>query len=134
MASNEQYLFWSYFIAVAAGLAAAVVTVLILAGANRLATAGPTAKRLATILRRIFPTWIILAVLLGFMSVSYFDCGHSSYDSIIKDRPHLVRTTHAQASAMPFYLAVAIIVYGFVLLLFLWARAKQIHRPEALHQ
>ena len=108
----------------------AVVTVLILAGANRLATAGPVAKKLGTILRRVFPTWLILAVLLGFMSVSYFDCGHNSYAGIVADRPHLVSRTHEQASAMLLYLAIALVVYGFILMLFLWARARQMRREK----
>lgn len=108
----------------------AVVTVLILAGANRLATAGPVARKLGTILRRVFPTWLVLAVLLGFMAVSYFDCGHSSYAEIVKDHPHLVSKTHEQAWAMLLYVAIAIMVYGFVLMLFLWARAKILRRAK----
>ena len=111
-------------------MVAAVVTALILAGANRLATAGLVLKKLGAIFRRVFPTWLVLAVILGFMSVSYFDCGHSSYAEIVKDRPHLVRTTHEQASAMLRYLALALVVYGFILMLFLWARARQICRAK----
>ena len=122
--TNEQYLYVSYFAAAAVGLSLAAITAAILARPHRLATAGTAISKLATILRRVFPAWLVLAVLLGFVSVSYFDCGHSSYNSIITDRPHLISKTQEHASHMAMYLAIAVVAYGFVLITFLWARAR----------
>jgi hypothetical protein len=64
-------------------------------------------------------------VLLGFASVTYFDCGHDTYGKIVADRAHLVSKTQEQAAAMARYLAVAIMGYGFVMVLMLWARARR---------
>lgn len=123
--TNEQYLYVSYFAAVAVGGGLTVATAAILAGPNRRATAGAAARRLGAILRRVFPAWLILAVLLGFMSVSYLDCTHTDYANVVADRAHLVSSTQEHLSRMAMYLAVALVVYGFVLMLFLWARARQ---------
>ena len=122
--TDEQYLYVSYFAAIAVGLFFAAVTAVILVRPHYRATAGIAVKKLGAILRRVFPVWLVLAVLLGFMSVGYFDCGHSSYESIVTDRPHLISKTQEHASHMAMYLAIAVTAYGFVLILFLWARAR----------
>lgn len=125
--SNEQYLQVSYFVAAGAGVAAAVVTALVLRRANREATEAPSDVAWAgRLLRRGLPTWLILAVLLGFVSVSYFDCKHDTYEEVVADRGHLVGVTRLQASVMARYLTCALVGYGVVLGLFLWARAKSI--------
>ena len=97
-------------------------------------TSQPAATVMPATARRAFPTWLVLAVLLGFMSVSYFDCTHGDYAEIVADRPHLIRKSQEQASSMLNYLAIAVTAYGFVLILFLWARAKPMRtaarRPE----
>ena len=126
--TNEQYLYTSYFAAAAAGVGLAVVTALILARPHRLATAGFVLRKLGSILRRALPTWLLLTVLLSFISVSYFDCGHTNYAQIVEDRPHLVCKTQDQVSRVSRYLAVALTGYGFVLMLFLWARARLMRR------
>lgn len=126
--TNEQYLYVSYFLAAGAGLCLAGVTMLILARPHFLATAGAVAGRLGAVLRRFLPIWLVLAVLLGFMSVSYFDCGHTTYEQIVADRHHLIDRTHAHASRMALYLAIALSAYGFVMVLFLWARARSIRK------
>ncbi len=106
---------------------AAVVTALVLRRANREATEAPTAAAWAgRLLRRGLPVWLILAALLGFMSISYFDCQHDTYNKVVGDRGHLVRVTEAQSSAMAHYLAYALLGYGLVLMIFLWARARSI--------
>jgi len=124
--TNEQYLYVSYFVAAGAGITAAAVMILWLGRAHREATAGAAAKRLCMVLRRAFPAWFILAVLLGFMSVTYFDCNHGSYATIVADRGHLIHKTQEQVTAMCRYLAVALVAYGFVMMLFLWARARSV--------
>ncbi len=126
--TNEQYLYVSYFAAVTIGLCLAIVTAVILARPHYRATAATAAKKLGTVMMRVFPAWLVLAVLLGFVSVSYFDCGHSNYAEIVNDRPHLIHKTQEQASAMALYLAIALMAYCFVLLLFLWARVRQSYK------
>ena len=128
--TNEQYLYVSYFAAAGAGVTAAAVMILWLGRSHREATGGAAAKGLSMILRRAFPAWLILAVLLGFMSVTYFDCQHGSYADIVADRQHLVHKTQEQVKAMCRYLAVALVAYGFVMMLFLWARAKIIQLKQ----
>ena len=123
--TNEQYLHVSYFSAAAAGLALAVITAAVLAGPHRQATAGAAIRKLGAILRRALPTWLVLAVLLGFASVSYIDCSHENYAKVVADREHLIRKTQEQASSMMLYLAVTIGAYGFVLVPLLWARMRR---------
>lgn len=130
--TNEQYLQVSYFASAAAGVGLAVVTSLILARPHRAATAGAVLRKLGSILRRALPTWLVLTVLLSFMSVSYFDCGHSDYAAIVGDRPHLVERTQEQLSRMLLCLAIAVAAYGFVLMLFLWGRARRLGRRGQL--
>ena len=129
--TNEQYLYVSYFVAAAAGITAAAVMILWLGRAHREATAGAATNVLGIVLRRAFPAWLILAVLLGFMSVTYFDCSHGSYATIVEDRQHLIHKTQEQVTAMCRYLAVAVVAYGFVMMLFLWARAKSNQKKSA---
>ena len=91
--TNEQYLYVSYFVAAGAGITAAAVMIVWLGRTHREATGGAAAKGLGIVLRRAFPTWLVLAVLLGFMSVTYYDCGHDSYTAIVADREHLFHKT-----------------------------------------
>jgi hypothetical protein len=123
--TNEEYLHASYFAAIAIGVLVAVASAAWLASGHREATHGPGVARLGKVVRRAFPPWLILAVLLGFASVTYFDCGHDTYGKIVADRAHLVSKTQEQAAAMARYLAVAIMGYGFVMVLMLWARARR---------
>lgn len=122
--TNDQYLQVSYFIAAAAGVVAAVATGLLLARPHREATEDPALARLGKLLRRFFPTWLILAVLLGFLSVSYLDCNHHSYSDVVAHREYLVDKTEEQGTTMARYLAIALIAYGFVLGGVLLARAR----------
>lgn len=123
--TNEHYLHVSYYAAAFVAVALAAATAAVLTAALKSAMAGPASRKLAVVLRRVFPAWLLLAVMLGFMSVSYFDCGHGTYASIVDDRPHLIGKTQEQGQAMLLYLAVGLTVYAFVLFLFLWARARR---------
>lgn len=124
--TNEQYLEVSYFVAAAAGVIVAAGTAMFLARPNYLATAGAALHKLGVILRRLLPTWLLLAVLLGFMSVSYMDCSHHTYGEVVADRPHMIATSKEHAHRMLLFAAVALTVYGFVLGAFLLARARSI--------
>lgn len=112
--SNEQYLIVSYFAVAAGSLVAGVATALLLRGPLKLTLAGFTQG-----LRRLMPRWLaawcLLAVMLGFLSVSYIDCGHSSYTSIVNDRPHMENVSRAQASVAVEYLIIGVLVYTLAL-------------------
>ena len=121
--TNEHYLIVSYFVAVGAGLAAAAGTAAILSGPLRQALAGAFAP-LGRMFRRLLPPWLILAVLLGFASVTYFDCTHGSYEEIVADRAHLAAKTRQHASTMATCLAVGLMTYSLALGCCLFARAR----------
>jgi hypothetical protein len=130
--TNELYLYVSYFVAAAVGVVAAAMAALWLWLGQRQLLRAPQAGLLGRILRRIFPTWLILAVLLGFMSVTYYDCSHESYDKIVAHRGYLENKTQEQAAAMARYLAVAILAYAFVLVPYLWSRSAP-RKPDNTH-
>jgi hypothetical protein len=50
--------------------------------------------------------------MLAFLSVSYFDCGHKTYESIVQDREHMVEITHSQVQAVFLWLLVALMAYS----------------------
>jgi hypothetical protein len=122
--TNESYLYVSYFAAIFLGLLLAAVAWAILRRPHRQATTAIHVKKLGSLMRRIFPSWLILAVLLAFISVSYIDCSHKDYAQVVADRDHLVGKTQEQVHAMSIWLAVALFTYCFLLALFLWARAR----------
>ena len=120
---NERYLVVSYFAAAGIGVAMALATALVLGGPIRRALAA--AAPLARLLRRALPPWLVLAVLLGFLSVTYFDCQHKTYQDIVANRYHLVEKTFEQGSHMAVYLASALVAYGLVLGIGLAAQARR---------
>jgi len=120
--TNEQYLHVSYFAAAVGGVALATLTAAMLAHPHRQATQGQLLPKLGRFLRRAFSPWLILTVLLGFMSVSYMEC--RTYDQVVADRSYLVDKTQQQIHRMALSLAIALMAYAAVLLLFLWARAR----------
>lgn len=66
-------------------------------------------------LRRALPAWLILAVLFAFMSVSYFDCDHCTYKSVVENRAYLERITCEQIVTMMHYLCAAMLSYAMFL-------------------
>jgi cytochrome bd-type quinol oxidase subunit 2 len=134
--TNEQYLYISYVVAAAAGIGLAILTAIILARPNRQATEGKVLPKLGKFLRRAFPSWLILMVLLAFISVSYIDCEHTNYAKVVASRDHLVNKTQEQVFQMSIYLSIALMSYAIVLILFLWARARtqRYHKKQARNQ
>jgi len=129
--ANEQYLHVSYFAAVASGVGLAILMEIILARPHWEATEGQVLHKLGKFLRRAFPSWLILMVLLGFASVTYFDCGHTTYAEIVADRAHLTHKTQEQVFSMSICLAIALTTYAVIMVVFLWARARtQRSRPK----
>ena len=122
--TNEQYLIVSYFIVAAGSVAAGAVTALFLRGPLRKAVAWIAAP-VGRFLGRGFVAWTLLAVMLGFLSVSYFDCGHSTYQEVVRDRDHMVEVTHYQVAFMLMYLLIALMAYSLglaVMLALPWTR------------
>jgi hypothetical protein len=122
--TNEHYLVVSYFAAAGAGVVAAVAVALVLRTPLREALA-VCATSLAPVVRRSLPAWLVLAVLLGFLSVTYFDCGHHSYEEIVADRQHLVSKTCEHGSAMALYVAGGLVVFSLVVGLCVFAHARR---------
>ncbi|MHC4665788.1 MAG: hypothetical protein ACYS9T_07510 [Planctomycetota bacterium] len=67
-------------------------------------------------LRRVFPWWLVLAVLLAFMTVSYME--FRTYEQVVADRDYLIDKTQEQLYRMSVWLAVALTIYAVVLMLF----------------
>jgi hypothetical protein len=125
--SNEQYLIVSYF---SVGVLSIVIAMAAYAFLRRplagLAGAFPN-RNLAAVLKKLFPAGLILPALAGFLSVSYQSC-HQSYESIVADRSYLVGKNQEQISAICFFLMLAVLAWGVVVLLNL---ATQPKRPGA---
>jgi hypothetical protein len=122
--SNEQYLIVSYF--VVGGLSIAIAIAIFaclrrpLAG---LASAFPN-RNFASILKKLFPAGLVLPALAGFLSVNYHSC-HESYQSIIADRAYLVGKNQEQLSSICFFLMLAVLSWGIVVLLSLVTQPKK---------
>jgi len=123
--TNEQYLIISYFAVAGAGVALAILTTLVLRGPLGRALQGAVAP-LAQILRRALPAWLILAALLGFLSVSYFDCAHKTYEDVVKDESYLVGKNFEQGAQVCRYAAVGLAAYAVALGLALFAHARSL--------
>lgn len=109
--TNEQYLIVSYFVVAGGSVVAGAVTALALRGPLRKAVAWIAAP-VGRFLGRGFVAWTLLAAMLAFLSVSYFDCGHSTYQSIVQDRGHMVKVTHHQVETILQWLLVALMAYS----------------------
>ena len=112
--TDEQYLHVSYYAAAGGALCLAVVTALVLRGPARQAVGGLLAA-VGRTFRRALPAWLVLLVLFAFLSVSYFDCHHHSYQEVVQDRPHMIAVTHSQAWHVLTYLGVGVLAYGLAL-------------------
>jgi uncharacterized membrane protein len=121
--SNEQYLIVSYF---SVGVLSIVIAMVAYAFLHRplagLTGAFPN-RNLASVLKKLFPAGLVLPALAGFLSVNYQSC-HASYQSIIADRSYLIGKNQEQISATCFFLVLAIMAWGVVLLLSLATQRK----------
>ena len=122
--SNEQYLIVSYFFV---GVLSIVIAMAAYAFLRRplagLAGAFPN-RNLASVLKKLFPAGLVLPALAGFLSVSYQSC-HQSYESIIADRSYLVGKNQQQISAICFFLMLAVLGWGVVVVLSLVTQPKE---------
>ena len=70
-------------------------------------------KRFSRLLNSLFLPGLLLPALVGFLSVSFRGCGQS-YSDIIADRSYLIAKNQEQLSGALWYIAAALIVWGFV--------------------
>ena len=122
--SNEQYLVVSYF---SVGTLSTVIAMSAYAFLRRpldgLARSFPS-RNLASVLKKLFPAGLMLPALAGFLSVTYRSCGES-YSSIIASRSYLVGKNQEQLSAICFFLMLAVLGWGVVILLSLFSQRKE---------
>ena len=119
--TNEQYLYLSYFAAVIIGLSGAAISIILLHQPMKQAVVGLRHAKAVSLMKKFLSPWLISAVVLGFISVSYMDCSHDTYKEIVATREYLTGKTQEQAAAMSRYLAVALTIYTLLFTLSLWA-------------
>jgi hypothetical protein len=130
--TNEQYLYVSYVGAIALGVALAVITAALLRHSHHQAMAAAAFRHVGAILKRAFPAWLVLAALLGFVSVSYIDCDHHNYAQVVADRDYLFECSRLHASRMLYCLVGALMAYTLTLtiLLCIFLRGQGSRRSE----
>jgi hypothetical protein len=123
--SNEQYLIVSYFFVGGLSIVIAVAAYAYLRRPLAGLASAFSNRHLASVLKKLFPAGLMLPALAGFFSVSYYSCQHESYESIIADRSYLVGKNQEQLSAICFFLMLAILVWGIIVLLSLATQPKE---------
>jgi hypothetical protein len=130
--TNESYLNFSYTAIAISGIVLAVVLWFILQK-NVIDATQENRAGMGRLIRRIFPSWLILAAILGFISVTYFDCSHETYVKIVDDRGHLINKSKEQAWAILMFLAAAIMFYAMLMSVFLMIKSSFAH-PQSESQ
>ncbi len=127
--SNERYLVISYcvFAVVSLGLGALAYRLLAVPFA---AIARATAGARAPVLRRALGTSIIMAALVGFLSVSYNLRGCMSYEQVVQDRQYLVQMNQRQLQSTGNWLVVAVFLWCAVVLICLVAQRRAESDPS----
>jgi hypothetical protein len=114
--TNDRYLVISYFVSAGICLGAGMLVYFHLRRSLGAFADAAFARRLGTILKRLFPFGLLLPALMGFMSVTYLSCNHTTYEKIVESRKYLVEKNQEQLSSTLFSLAVAILVWDLVLI------------------
>lgn len=117
--TNTQLLYLTYFGAAAGGVILAACTSLLL---NKPLRQALRTLQIAKFFNILLPVWLILTVILGFISVNYLEC--REYNSVINDREYIIERSQDLVSRMAFALKVALFVYAVILIPQLWAAAK----------
>ena len=116
--SNEHYLIVSYFVVgLVSGLAGFFVYLALKNPLARITEIFPR-KQFAGILRILFPIGLILPALTGFLVVRYqVGCNEKPYSKLIADRNYLVYKNQQQLSSSATQIAVALLIWGLIILL-----------------
>ena len=113
--TNEQYLVVSYFTVGFLSFAFSLTTYLLLRR-SFIAITKVVRRRLSIFLRRLFFIGILFPALFGFLSVSFRSCSKNTYIQIIADRSYLVTKNQEQLSASLSYIAIALLLWGIIIL------------------
>ncbi len=117
--ANDQYLIVSYGLAGALSCAFGVSVYFYLrrpfAAVADLASAG----HYSSFLKKLFPFGLVFPAFLGFVSVSYWGCGLTSYAAVVRSREYLVQKNQEQLSSVLFFICVAILFWDAVAILIL---------------
>jgi hypothetical protein len=117
--TNDQYLIVSYFAVAALAIVLAGGVWLYLRRSFCGITQALSTGILSQILKVIFPAGLFLPALLGFVSVTYFGCGHLTYEEITKFRWYLIGKNQEQISTILLWTAAAVLFWDFIILLVL---------------
>ena len=117
--TNEQLLYLTYFGAAAGGVILAACTAMLL---NKPLRQALRDLRIAKFFNILLPVWLILTVILGFISVNYLEC--REYSSVINDRQYIIERSQEVVFRMAFSLKIALFVYAVIIIPQLWAAAK----------
>ncbi|MHC4986549.1 MAG: hypothetical protein ACYTFO_10390 [Planctomycetota bacterium] len=122
--TNETYLVVSYFAAAVGGVVLALITAaLLLSPAGQ--AFGERLRPVGRLFRRVLSPWLVLTAIFAFMTVSYFDCTHHTYDDVVTDRDHLEAVTVSQASRIVLALTIALFLYAIALTVALGLGARK---------
>ena len=128
--SDVQVLAASYFFNLAVAVLAGLFPWLILRGAFRRLCAGYISRPWVTTLPRLFLLGIVLPPVVGFTSVSYFSCSHTTYERIVTDREHLIAVSREQFAWAFSYGIVAILVWCALAAILVSTRDRQSGSPK----
>ncbi len=117
--TNERYLIASYFAGAALSAGLGTMVYLFLRRPFGDVADAASGKRLASLLKRLFPWGLLFPALLGFVSVSYQGCGRATYEEIVQNRSYLVEKNQEQISSVLLYVLVAVVFWDVIALLIL---------------
>jgi hypothetical protein len=117
--TNGRLLYLAYFGAAAGGVILAAGTAFLLNKPLRQALRTDGAGRF---LARLFPVWLVITVLLGFVSINYLQC--RDYNSVINDRQYIIDKSQELVYQMGSLLRIALFFYAIIVIPHLWAAAK----------
>jgi len=113
--TNEQHLILSYSLAILLAGAAGVSAYLFLRCSLMEITRERPEAPFFQIVRRLFPAGIVLPAIAGALSVSFPGC-ETTYRQILEDRAILLAKNQDQLSTSFFYVVLALLACGFVVL------------------
>lgn len=117
--TNERYLIASYFVGAALSVGLGTIVYLFLRRPFGAVADAASGKRLSSMLKRLLPCGLLFPALLGFVSVSYHGCTHTTYEEIVKNRNYLVEKNQEQISSVLLTILVAVVFWNVIVLLIL---------------
>jgi len=119
--SNEHYLIVSYFLVGLVSLCLGIAVYRVLRTPFAAIAEAVIGKLRSQVLTRALGAFMTLAAVLGFLSVSYNERGCVNYEQVVKNRDSLVRTNQEQLQKTGDWIASAVFLWCFVVLICLLA-------------